>query len=193
MQRRRRRITGRRLGDIVLAASGLPEILRTTATPRRATAPRRSRCCCRSWPLPEVEPIERSLAEWMGQRLPAIAALEPTAQAEAVLGPFARFLPGLSFLLNKLLTGGLRVGVSQGLVARALARPRGGGGRDRPPADGGPSPSRVPQPDRPARGAEEPAAGPIPSSWRRPLDPVAAGRRPATGRLEWKWDGSAAS
>jgi DNA ligase-1 len=57
----------------------------------------------------------------MGHTLPALTALEGAAQAEAVRTLWGGLEPGELLVLNKLLTGGFRVGVAQGLVLRALA------------------------------------------------------------------------
>lgn len=65
--------------------------------------------------------IQRSLADWMTQH---IAALREASEAErlAQLQAWWRALPPAQcFALNKLITGGLRVGVSRAMVAAALA------------------------------------------------------------------------
>ncbi|MEO1574864.1 MAG: ATP-dependent DNA ligase, partial [Pseudomonadota bacterium] len=63
----------------------------------------------------------RPLHEWMTNSILPLAGLEPEAQREQ-LTAWWRTLPyDACFLVNKLLTGALRVGVSQTLVARALA------------------------------------------------------------------------
>ena len=63
-----------------------------------------------------------SLADWMERRLPALARLQGDLQAEAVRACWRGLDREQLLVVNKLLTGGLRVGVSQGLVVRALAR-----------------------------------------------------------------------
>jgi DNA ligase-1 len=128
----RRLITGRRLRQICLAGSPLPEWLfddcyaqvgdsaETIALLWQQFAPE---------PEPQKEPEpegERAAAaplhRWMEELLPAAAALEGEEQERAV----RRLWSGLGaeelLVANKLLTGGLRVGVGQGLVLRALAR-----------------------------------------------------------------------
>jgi DNA ligase-1 len=58
---------------------------------------------------------------WMEQRLPALARLDPAARV-AQLQAWWQVLPAEEiYLLNKLITGALRVGVSQRLVVQALA------------------------------------------------------------------------
>ena len=61
------------------------------------------------------------LHAWMEQRLPGLARLDPPGRV-AQLQAWWRMLPADEvFLLNKLITGALRVGVSQRLVVQALA------------------------------------------------------------------------
>ena len=67
-------------------------------------------------------PPERSLQDWMETHLPALAALQGADQAEAVRSCWRPLTPEQLLVVNKLLTGGLRIGVSEGLVIRALSR-----------------------------------------------------------------------
>ena len=127
----KRLITGRRLRQICLEGSTLPEWLfddcyahvgdsaETIALLWRQVAPE-------SPAAPEApaegDPATAPLHHWMEQLLPAAATLEGEAQSEAVRRLW-RGLAGSELLVaNKLLTGGLRVGVGQGLVLRALAQ-----------------------------------------------------------------------
>lgn len=64
--------------------------------------------------------IERGLAEWVAWLL-ALRDQDVEAQRSALLDVWARLPLDECFLFNKLLTGALRVGVSSGLAARALA------------------------------------------------------------------------
>ena len=147
-QRRRRLITGRRLRQICLEGCGLPAWLfdachaqvgdsaetiallwpRDAAEPpppppqdAAGTAPPRS-------PALHLEPLHHwplhhwPLHHWMEVLLPQAAALKEEEQAEAVRRLWAGLEPEDLLVANKLLTGGLRVGVAQGLVVRALAR-----------------------------------------------------------------------
>ena len=62
-----------------------------------------------------------SLADWMQHHLPALRQADETARL-AQLQAWWRALPAPEcFALNKLITGGLRVGVSRALVAAALS------------------------------------------------------------------------
>jgi DNA ligase-1 len=193
-KRRKRLITGRRLREIALAASTLPEWLFDDCHAQVGDSAETIALLLPQLTLPEAEPIERPLAAWMGERLPAIAALEPAVQAEAVLSTWACLPEGQAFLFNKLLTGGLRVGVSTGLVTRALARVAGleeaeiaqrlMGGLE-PTAD---SFRRLLAPA--AEGSAVPASRPFPFFLASPLDPAQLERwDPSHWRAEWKWDG----
>ncbi len=193
-KRRKRLITGRRLREIALAASDLPEWLFDDCHAQVGDSAETIALLLPQLALAGTETIERPLAAWMGERLPAIAALEPAAQARAVLDAWASLPAGQAFLFNKLLTGGLRVGVSTGLVTRALARVAGleeaeiaqrlMGGFE-PTADafhGLLAPA--------AEGAAVPASRPFPFFLASPLDTAQLeGWDPSHWRAEWKWDG----
>jgi DNA ligase 1 len=72
--------------------------------------------------LPAGRPTDDTpLHAWMEQRLPALAASEPAARVAQLQAWWRALPPQEIFLLNKLLTGALRVGVSQRLVVQALA------------------------------------------------------------------------
>ena len=62
-----------------------------------------------------------SLGEWMEQRILPLAGLDDQARRSNVLDWWAELDSTETFILNKLLTGSLRVGVSETLVYRALA------------------------------------------------------------------------
>lgn len=64
---------------------------------------------------------ELSLSEWMTERILPLGMQDPEAQKQSVLSWWKEMGRKELFLLNKLLTGSLRVGVSQLLVVRALA------------------------------------------------------------------------
>ncbi|MFM8258203.1 MAG: ATP-dependent DNA ligase [Vulcanococcus sp.] len=208
----RRLITGRRLRQICLEGSPLPEWLfddcyahvgdsaETIALLWRQVAPERSDATSNGEPQETLaaEPLHR----WMEELLPAAATLDDTDQAEAVRCLW-RGLNGSELLVaNKLLTGGLRVGVGQGLVLRALARLSGleeallqhrlmGGFSPSAsayqallaPAEAGEAVASRPYPfflasplELPSREGAENSGGPLPGT---PLDWLA----------EWKFDG----
>ncbi len=68
------------------------------------------------------EPTPLSLAGWMEQRILPLRMLDADVQRRTVQGWWRTFDREERFVLNKLLTGGLRVGVARGLVVRAIAR-----------------------------------------------------------------------
>ena len=132
----RRLITGRRLRDICLEGSPLPDWLfddcyahvgdsaETIALLWQQVAPAGSPAEATTTATAPAEPVpaHQPLHSWMEQLLPAAAALEGEAQAEAVRRLWQGLSPAELLVANKLLTGGLRVGVGQGLVLRALAQ-----------------------------------------------------------------------
>jgi len=75
--------------------------------------------------LPEPrDTSDRTLADWIG--LIRAQSGRPSAERKAaILDAWARLAPEERFLFNKLITGGFRMGVSQRLMTRALARATG--------------------------------------------------------------------
>lgn len=65
---------------------------------------------------------DEPLQLWMEQRLPALATLESAARIVQLQAWWRALRPAQVFLLNKLITGALRVGVSQRLVVQAIAQ-----------------------------------------------------------------------
>jgi len=197
----KRLITGRRLRQICLEGSPLPEWLfddcyahvgdsaETIALLWRQVAPGSGD------PAENFEGQEALAAEplhhWMEQLLPAAAALEGAEQAEAVRRLWRGLEAGELLVANKLLTGGLRVGVGQGLVLRALAELSGleeallqhrlmGGFR--------PGAAAYRALLIPAGESEAVPSRPYPFFLASPLEQPPAG--PATAWLvEWKFDG----
>ena len=116
----KRLITGRRLRQICLEGSPIPEWLFDDCYAHVGDS---AETIALLWqPSNQEARAERPLQDWMGELLPAAAALDGVAQAEAVRQLWRGLSPGELLVANKLLTGGLRVGVAQGLVLRALAR-----------------------------------------------------------------------
>lgn len=72
-------------------------------------------------PATATPAAEASLAAWFEQRLLPLRGLDEASQRAAVTGWWRGLPYRESFLVNKLLTGALRVGVSQTLVTRARA------------------------------------------------------------------------
>lgn len=68
---------------------------------------------------------DRGLAWWVESLLLPLAQLEPSQQRAALLAAWATLGGTSRFVFTKLLTGAFRVGVSDGLVVRALAQVSG--------------------------------------------------------------------
>ena len=126
----RRLITGRRLREICLEGSPLPDWLFDDCYAHVGDS---AETIALLWQQVCPEPgdgqgsgeepaASQPLHHWMETLLPAAAALEADAQAEAVRRLWRGLGPAELLVANKLLTGGLRVGVGQGLVLRALAQ-----------------------------------------------------------------------
>ncbi len=72
--------------------------------------------------VPQVnEEPDLTLDTWMRDRIIPLAKMDEPDQKERVVGWWKRLDRHSIFILNKLLSGAFRVGVSQSLVARALA------------------------------------------------------------------------
>lgn len=130
----KRLITGRRLRQICLEGSALPDWLfddcyahvgdsaETIALLWRQVAPTAPAPAAEAQTANDQHPAHQPLQQWMEQLLPAAAALDGAEQAAAVRRLWRGLSPTELLVVNKLLTGGLRVGVGQGLVLRALAQ-----------------------------------------------------------------------
>lgn len=191
----KRLITGRRLRQICLEESPLPEWLFDDCYAHVGDS---AETITLLWAQvgagasqPLQHSLQHSLQSWMEQLLPAAAALEGSEQAEAVRQLWRGLSRSELLVANKLLTGGLRVGVAQGLVVRALARLSGleeaqlqhrlmGGFR--------PSAATLTALLAPADGAEAVPSRPYPFYLASPLEQQPAG--PASDwQAEWKFDG----
>jgi DNA ligase-1 len=73
---------------------------------------------------PPSTATERSLADWVGE-VRALAAVDDETRKGRVLAAWEGLDATGRFLFNKLLTGGFRMGLSQTLMTRALARATG--------------------------------------------------------------------
>ena len=79
-------------------------------------------------PEPEIstdEPTDRGLAEIMRTTIHDLRGVDEARTREVVIAVWQRLAPRERIVWHKLLTGGLRVGVSRTLVARALAEVAG--------------------------------------------------------------------
>jgi DNA ligase-1 len=68
---------------------------------------------------------EHPLAWWVEERLLPLARMDRDIQRDALVQAWEQLNGTSRFLFNKLITGGFRVGVSDGLVVRALSRVSG--------------------------------------------------------------------
>ncbi|MCB6178805.1 ATP-dependent DNA ligase [Rhodobacter sp. Har01] len=125
------------------------------------------------------------------RRLIALTGQPAEARRAAILALWASLPPAERFLATKLLTGGFRMGVSQGLMTRALAQATGRAEADLAHALMGDW-----NPAQTAFGALvsalETGAGsrPYPFALASPLEAAAATLGdPVDWRAEWKWDG----
>ena len=76
--------------------------------------------------LPERDAsTDLPLHQWIEERLLAMAGKSDAAQRETIVRSWSELAGVERFVWNKLITGGFRVGVSQQLVVRALARVSG--------------------------------------------------------------------
>ena len=187
----KRLITGRRLRQICLEESPLPEWLFDDCYAHVGDSAETIALLWAQVGAGASEPLHHSLHHWMEQLLPAAAALEGSEQAEAVRHLWRGLSPAELLVANKLLTGGLRVGVAQGLVVRALARLSGleeaqlqhrlmGGFK--------PSAAALTTLLAPADVAEAVPSRPYPFYLASPLEQQPAG--PASDwQAEWKFDG----
>jgi len=82
-KRRRRLISGRRLREICQEATALPDWLFEACHSQVGDS---AETVALLWPHPAPQATNEAdaLETWMAERLPQLAALEPTAQAEAV-------------------------------------------------------------------------------------------------------------
>ena len=201
-KRRRRLITGRRLRDILRDRGGLPDWLIDDCYGQVGDS---AETISLLWPAVQ-ERVEASdpdlpsgdgdmpLSWWMDTLLPAISTRSDDDQANAVIWLWHRTPLDQHFIVNKLLTGGFRVGVSTGLISRAIAeafdldetlvvqRLMGGFA---------PSAAAFQQLTRAAEAEEQRTSGvPYPFFLASPLEPDRLeGTAADQWQLEWKWDG----
>ena len=201
-KRRRRLITGRRLREILRERCGLADWLIDDCHGQVGDS---AETISLLWPavMDDVAPVkavlpaitsEQPLHWWMETLLPAISGLKDEEQTDAVLALWQAVPVEHHFMVNKLLTGGFRVGVSTGLISRALAQAfeldeslivqRLMGGFD-------PSAERFEQLTAPADSEERRSSGtPYPFFLASPLDPERLhDSNPGEWQVEWKWDG----
>ncbi|MBD1193480.1 ATP-dependent DNA ligase [Vulcanococcus sp. Clear-D1] len=203
-KRRRRLITGRRLREICLAGTELPEWLFEACHAQVGDSAETVALLWQQRADGTGEPsrwdsnpgrvtFEDPLALWMDERLPQLAALDGEKQTKAVQACWRSLPPDQLLLVNKLLSGGFRVGVSTGLVTRALAQ---SAELDEALVAhrlmGGFTPSAAAFAELTAADAqgESLSARPYPFFLASPLEAGQLEQTPPEGwQLEWKWDG----
>jgi DNA ligase 1 len=140
---------------------------------------------------------EAGLGRWMRERLLPMRGADPAQVAEALLEAWRATGPAGRLVVNKLLTGGLRVGVSRQLVIRALAEAAGIdpavlADRFIGYADGQTEPDAQAflRLVRPGEDGPERSSRPYPFFLAQPLQqPAASLGEPSGWLVEWKWDG----
>ncbi|MAR08326.1 MAG: ATP-dependent DNA ligase [Cyanobium sp. NAT70] len=204
-KRQRRLITGRRLRDILQEHSNLPDWLIADCYAQVGDS---AETISLLWPevkeqqtnsqsyerYQENQRKQQPLHWWMEKHLPEISQLKGDQQTNAILKLWSDVPENQHFILNKLLTGGFRVGVSSGLVCRALSKAfdlneslilqRLMGGFE-------PSAENFNRLKGPADSNEQRSSSrPYPFFLASPLDPERIiNDEPEMWQLEWKWDG----
>ncbi len=135
---------------------------------------------------------ELGLAGWVESRLLPMRAMADDVQKDAILAAWRELDLAECFVWNKLITGGFRVGVSQLLVTRALAKVSSLPNdviAHRLMGTWEPTPEFAAELVAPDSGASD-ASRPYPFFLAHQLEgePAALGE-PAEWQAEWKWDG----
>ena len=120
----KRVITSRALRNIFLESTQYPEWLFEESYSHVGDTGETLSLLAHSLNLCRETPAEGgfSLTEWMEVQIPSLAALKESAlQSAKLLGWWRDLTYQEIFILNKLITGAFRVGVSEKLVIRALA------------------------------------------------------------------------
>lgn len=142
-------------------------------------------------PDPDVED-DTPLHVWIEQRLLGVAGRDEASRRELVVGAWSTLAREQRFVFNKLLTGALRVGVSQRLVQQALAELSGidiARIAQRMLGAWQPSPAFLDALLSPQDTATD-RAQPYPFFLASPLEQKAGALGPIDDwLLEWKWDG----
>jgi DNA ligase-1 len=141
---------------------------------------------------PATDPRDLPLHTWLGERILPLAGVAEETQREAVLRAW-REVDGVErFVLNKMITGEFRVGVSHNLVVRALAQ---ASGVDEPTVAHRLTGTWLPRRDAYARlvsrdTGDADISQPYPFFLAYPLEggPETLGE-PSEWQAEWKWDG----
>lgn len=120
---RKRLITSRVLRDVFLQISEIPEWLFEDCYAQVGDSAEVIALLLRDVALPVQPASIHSLAEWMEQVIPQVKTIAPEAELKPLVVSWWASLNQFEiFILNKLLTGAFRVGVSDKLVIKALAQ-----------------------------------------------------------------------
>lgn len=123
---RKRYVTSRMIQRYLAERSGLPEWLLEECRAHVGDSAETAALLLRRERMSRGETPEKerelSLSHWMEERLPPLKALETEERGEHLLRWWEELDWFEVFMLNKILTGGFRVGVSRKLAVRALAR-----------------------------------------------------------------------
>lgn len=119
--RPKRLIGARRLGEWAMEAAGVPDWLFEESYHAVGDLAETISLLL----PPATAPAELPLHRWVEERLLPLAGEDEATQRAAVLRAWDGLDGAERYVWNKLITGGFRVGVSQSLVVRALARASG--------------------------------------------------------------------
>jgi DNA ligase-1 len=123
---RRRLVTSRILRDVYLSISDLPEWLFEDCYAQVGDSAEVIALLLRDTPLAGQASADIPLHEWMEQIIPQVKGIETEAERRDLVVSWWRALADDEvFVLNKVLTGAFRVGVSEKLVIKGLAAASG--------------------------------------------------------------------
>jgi DNA ligase-1 len=141
---------------------------------------------------PRDAAIELGLADWIEQRLLPLAGADPALRRDVIVGAWDGLPADQRLVFNKLITGALRVGVSQRTVQQALARISGldvARIAQRMMGTWHPTPDTLPRLLAPGDDATD-RSQPYPFYLASPLEAGVESLGPVEDwLLEWKWDG----
>ncbi len=118
---RRRLVTSRVLRDAYLQISNLPEWLFQDCYAQVGDSAEVIALLLRGTPLPETSLAEVPLRDWMEHIIPLVKTASEAERQALIVSWWRSLNPEEIFVLNKVLTGAFRVGVSEKLVIKGLA------------------------------------------------------------------------
>ena len=119
---RRRLVTSRVLRDVFLQVSDIPEWLFQDCYAQVGDSAEVIALLLKGTPLPVASTTEFSLQEWMGTILPMVKTTETDDELRELIVSWWSDLDYFEiFVLNKVLTGAFRIGVSSKLVIKGLS------------------------------------------------------------------------